>query len=233
MRFGFVALFLGLTALVTGQSVPVNDWLVVPGVRVGPITATTVRADMKRLFPQSTVAEDELELDEGMVFPATMVARETQTESLAIVWTGKAADAHPKQVFMCRGRRRVACNWHAVGVGGDIAPGVKLLDLETMNGKPFTIHGFGWGYGGNVESWDGGRMEKLDCHRSLSIALDGERGRDGEFTTQLTDDEKISFSGNRSVSTTTPALRKLNPAVTEILFIFPAGDLKACGPASR
>lgn len=222
-----VVVFLGLAALATGQSVP-TDFTVVPGVRVGPVTASTVRADIKGLFPKASVAEDELELDEGMVFPATWVARENPAESLAIIWTGKAADAHPKQVFLCRGRRRTACKWHATGVGGDIATGMKLSELETMNGKPFTIHGFGWGYGGAVETWDGGALDKVDCHHSLSIALDGER-KDGEFTVPLTEDEVVSFSGNRSVPSSTPALRKLNPAITEILFVFPPPGAKACG----
>jgi hypothetical protein len=230
MRVFLAFVFAGLTALPgTGQSVPVNDWMVVPGVRVGPITAATVRADLQRLFPTATVADSELELDEGMVFPSTMVARETQAESLAIIWQGKGADAHPKEIFLCRGRRRVACKWHAAGVGGEIIPGMKLLDLEVMNGKPFTIHGFGWGYGSNVESWDGGAIDKVDCHHSLSIAIDGERGRDGELTLKLTDEETNSFSGNQSVPTTTPALRKLNPEITEILFIFPPPGAKSCG----
>src|SRR5271166_2376187 len=93
-----VALALLCLSQMAGQG-PVNDWLIVPGVRVGPVTARTVRGDLQRLFPQSTVGEGELELDEGMVFPATMVARGTPAESLAIVWTGPGADAHPKQVF--------------------------------------------------------------------------------------------------------------------------------------
>src|ERR1700691_5637255 len=106
MRIVFPAVVLTLLSVfpIGGQN-PANDWLIVPGVRVGPVTAATVRGDLQRLFPKDTVSDQELELDEGMVFPATMVARGTPSESLAIVWTGAGADAHPKQVFVCRGRR--------------------------------------------------------------------------------------------------------------------------------
>jgi len=199
----------------------VNDWLIVPGARVGLVTAKTVRADLPKLFPQATVEDQELELDEGMVFPATMVNRAKQSESLAIVWTGKAADAHPKQVFVCRGRRRGACQYHAPVAGGDIATGTKLSDLETLNGKPFTIQGFGWGYGGSVISWDDGKLQKVDCNSSLSLAIDGERNRDGDLTMDLTEAERGTFTGNRPVPSDTPSLRKLNPQITEILVRFP------------
>jgi hypothetical protein len=218
-------LALAASCVLMGQSAPSNDWLVVPGVRVGPITANTVRGDLKGLFPQATLAEDELELDEGMVFPATFVAREKQPESLAIVWTTKAADAHPKQIYMCRGRRRGECKWHTA----ELSVGTKLSDIEKINGKPFSIHGFGWGYGGDVESWDGGKLEKLACLQNLTVSMDGER-RDGEFTTPITSEERNSFSGNRSIPTTNPALRKLNPAITEMLFLFPRNAAEAACP---
>jgi hypothetical protein len=222
-----VAVALFCLSQMAGQG-SANDWLIVPGVRVGPVTAATVKADLARLFPQATVSDQELELDEGMVFPATMVARGTQSESLAIVWTGKEADAHPKQVFVCRGRRRGACKYHAPVAGGDIAVGTKLSDLETLNGKPFTMQGFGFGYGGSVLSWDDGKLGKIDCHSSLSLAIDGERDRDGDLTIDMTSADRGTFTGNRPVSTTTPALRKLNPSVTEILFKFPEPGARPC-----
>ena len=205
-----------------------NDFMIVPGVRVGPITAATVHGDLKQLFPAATVKDDELELDEGMVFPATFIAQNVPAESLAIVWTGKGADAHPKQVFMCRGRRRGTCRYHAAGLGGDVATGTKLAELETMNGKPFTIQGFGWTYGGNIVSWDGGKMQAWDCNSSLSIVVDGERNREGGLALQLSEADRSTFTGNQQVSTSTAALRKLNPAITEMLFIFPSAGAKPC-----
>lgn len=222
-----VALTLLCLSRMAGQGTE-NDWLIVPGVRVGPITASTVRADLRRLFAQTAVSDGELELDEGMVFPATFVARGTPAESLAIVWTGAGADAHPKQVYICRGRRPGTCKYHAAVPGGDIAAGTRLADLEKLNGKPFTIQGFGFGYGGSVLSWDGGKLAKIDCHSSLSLAIDGERNREGELAMDLTAEERATFTGNRPVPSNTPALVKLNPAVTEILFKFPEPGAQPC-----
>jgi len=229
MKTGFSAAALTLLGLfqMAGQGNG-NDWLIVPGVRVGPVTASTVRGDLQRLFPKDTVSDQELELDEGMVFPATMVARGTPSESLAIVWTDKSAGAHPKQVFVCRGRRRGVCKYHAPVPGGDIAAGTRLSELEALNGKSFTIQGFGFGYGGSVLSWDDGKLQQVDCNSTLSLAIDGERDRDGDLTMDLSEAERGTFSGSRPVSSTTAALRKLNPAVTEILFRFPGAGAKPC-----
>jgi hypothetical protein len=35
-----------------------------------------------------------------------------------------------------------------------------LDDLARRNGKPIDFSGFGWDYGGNISSWNGGTMEK-------------------------------------------------------------------------
>ena len=220
--------FLALSQLTGQVPAAANDWMIVPGVRVGPVNSTIVHDDLKKLFPGSTIVDQELELDEGMVFPATIIDQNVPGESLSIVWTGKGADAHPKQVFLCRGRRRGMCKYHAAGPGGDIATGTKLSELETMNGKPFTLGGFGWTYGSNISSWDGGKLAAWDCNGTLSIAMDGERNREGGLTMPLASDERGTFTGNRPIPTTTPALRKLNPAITEMLFIFPAAGTKPC-----
>jgi hypothetical protein len=223
MRFAIALVLLAAPSVAMGQG---NDFVLVPGLRVGPLTGSAVKADVPRLFPGATVKDDELELDEGYVLQATFVNREKRPESMAIVWS---SDGHPKQVYLCRGRGRGECKWHATAPGGNIGVGVKMLDLEKINGKPFTIHGFGYGYGGNIEAWDGGKIEKFDCNNSLLLGVDGVRNREGDFTVSITSEEKQSFSGNRSIPTTNEGLRKLNPAITDVVFNFAEPGAKSCG----
>src|SRR6266700_7288576 len=108
-----------------------NDWTLVPGVRAGPITAGTMRDDLARLFPTGAVEDDEIELDEGMLQPATFVYRRDSSETLAISWNGKGPQAHPKQIFVCHGLRRGPCRWQ---ISGGIRIGTRLTELEAMNG---------------------------------------------------------------------------------------------------
>jgi hypothetical protein len=188
-----------------------NDWRIVPGERLGPVTAATTRADVPRLFPGAPAKDDEIELAEGVLEPATQVA------DLAIVWSGKSADAHPSRIFICRGRRRSSCQWRTTD---GITLGVRLDRLEQLNGRPFSISGFGFDYGGNVLSWDGGKLARLDCGARLILTLDGDRGRDGRLTVDLTPDERHSITGDKPVASDTPAMRKVNPSVTEMVLQF-------------
>jgi hypothetical protein len=209
-----------------GQSVaPANDWLVVPGVRIGPITASTTRSDLQRLFPAGAVRDDDIELDEGLVKPGTFVFRGTSAEELAIFWTGKEADAHPKEVFLCFGRRKGPCRWQS---DGGIRVGMRLTELETMNGKPFMVASFGWDYGGNVTSWANGKLARLDCNGRLILALDAERVRIGEYAVKLTPDEMHVVLGGHDVSSADQAMRKINPGVVGLFYQFPGPDTPKC-----
>jgi hypothetical protein len=204
---------------------PDADWTIVPGERVGPITAKTVRADLPRLFGSIPIEDDAIELDEGIVLPATLLSKTTPSESLAVVWDGKGSGAHPKQIFLCRGRRRGPCKWHTAD---GISDGTQLSQLVALNGKPFTVSGFGMNYGGNVQSWDGGKLETLECGGRLTLTLDGERQRGGALTVDLTSEERHSLIGDKPVPSSTPAVRKVNPVATEMVFYFPGPDSKPC-----
>ena len=73
----------------SGQSAPpANDWMVVPGARVGPITAGSTRADLRKFFSSDAVRDEDIELDK-LLRPGTFVFRGTPAETLAIFWTGR------------------------------------------------------------------------------------------------------------------------------------------------
>jgi len=199
-----------LVALLFAPQAPANDWALVPGVRVGPITAVTVRADLDRFFPKGSVEDDEIELDEGILQPATFVFRKDPSQTLAISWNG----THPKQVFICHGLRRGTCRWQAPN---GIHFGTRLNEIESLNGGPFTVSGFSFYYGGNVLSWDGGKLAKLDCNGRLVLTLDGERA--GKVQ---------AIRGDRPIPSSTPEMRKLNPSVVGMLFQFAGPDSKRC-----
>jgi hypothetical protein len=179
------------------------------------VTRQTVRADLARLFPKDAVEDDEIELDEGMLQPATLVYKKDPSQALAISWS---AAGTPRQIFLCWGLRRGPCRWHtADGIG----IGTRLDELERRNGGPFTIAGFGYNYGGNVLSWNGGKLAGLDCNGRLVLTLDGERAG-GRYTPEMTNEELRSIRGDRPIRSSTPAFHKLNPRVVGMLLQFAA-----------
>jgi hypothetical protein len=211
---------LAMAALLAGAAWA-QDWTVVAGERVGPIARQTTRAELTRWFPAAAIEDDQIELDEGMLDPATLVNRRDPSQALAIAWT---AAGTPKQIFLCWGLRRGACRWKA---SNGIGFGTPLSELETLNGGPFTIVGFGYNYGGNVLSWDGGKLSRMECGGRLVLTLDGERSG-GRYTPALTNEELRSIRGDRPIASNTPAFRKLNPRVVGMLMVFSGADAKKC-----
>ena len=222
-RGGWIPILIALTVVSTTHAA--NDWLLVPGVRVGPITAGAVPADLRRIFPDASIKDDEIELDEGMLQPATLVYPGNPSETLAIAWNGKGPQAHPREIFVCWGRRRGLCRWQT---SSGIKMGMRLDQLEAMNGKPFIVWGFGWNYGGNVISWEGGALAKLDCGGRLVLTLDAERLGPGRYSAGLTPEETHSITGDRPISSSIQGMQKANPAVVGILFQFPGSESKKC-----
>ncbi|HTS27971.1 MAG TPA: hypothetical protein VMH81_18980 [Bryobacteraceae bacterium] len=211
-------------AALAAQTAPAQDWTIVAGLRVGPIAATAVRADLPRLFPTGAVEDDEIELDEGMLQAATLVYKNDPSQALAISWDGKGPQAHPRQIFICHGLRRGACRWQ---VAGGIRFGTTLAELESLNGGHFTLSGFGFNYGGNVTSWDGGKLARLDCGGRVVLTLDGAR-TGGRYSVPMTPEEVHAVRGDRPISSSTPAMQKLNPRVVGILFQFAGSESTNC-----
>jgi hypothetical protein len=190
-----------------------QDFTVVPGERVGPINGLTMRADLARWFPAEAIEDDQIELDEGMLQPATLVYRKDPSQALAISWS---ASGTPRQIFLCWGQRRGTCRWQT---SNGIRFGTRLTDLEAMNGRPFTIAGFGYNYGGNVLSWDGGKLARSACTGRVVLTLDGER-TGGRYTPSMSNEELRSIRGDRPIASRTPAFHKLNPRVVGMLMVF-------------
>jgi hypothetical protein len=190
-----------------------QDFTVVPGERVGPVTATTTRSSLAKSFPSGAVEDDEIELDEGMLQPATLVNRKDPSQALAISWN---AAGTPKQIFLCWGLRRGTCRWQT---SNGIRFGTRLSELESLNGGPFTISGFGYNYGGNVISWNRGKLAPSRCSGRLVLTLDGERSG-GLYTVPMTSEELRSIRGDRPIPSSTPAFQKLNPRVVGMLVAF-------------
>ena len=76
-----VALVVVLLGTASAQK---NDWLIVPGQRVGPITASTTRADLDILFGKDNVRESNLDISEGPE-AATVVFGDDPSAALAII----------------------------------------------------------------------------------------------------------------------------------------------------
>ena len=85
--------------------------------------------------------------------------------------------------------------------------GMKMSEVIALNGKTFTITGIGWDLGGNVVSWEGGKLANKNANVRFNDYSDNMGG--------LKEAEYNSIIGDREFDTKHPAIQKLNPIVDE------------------
>ena len=173
------------------------DFIIVPGQRVGAITAASTEADIKELYGEDNVEYRSVHIGEGESQPGIAVFPNTPDE-LEIVWDIAAATGNPE--FIRISNENTA--WRTVQ---GVTVGTSLKELEKINGKPFQLYGFGWDYGGLVSDWKSG---KLNSH--LIIAL------------EPADWEEVGpeVSGDIILSSDDPKVRKLNARVASMVVTF-------------
>jgi hypothetical protein len=179
-----------------------SAWLIRPG-GAGPITAQTSEADLRRRFGAG-VDEARIQLGEGETAPGTVLYREDSLRRAEILWRDTTGRRHPARVIL-RGERS---RWQ---VGPGISLGTSLEDLERLNGRPFSLAGFGWDYAGGVIDWKGG---------ALDSALAGVRLYLDPGPSQY---ESVPYSqvvGDREYLSSLPAMQQLNPRVAQIFIDF-------------
>ena len=133
---------------------PVNDWLIVPGVRVGPITSDMSESDLIGIFGRDVVTQQEVYYFEGLYRPGTVVFPMDSSRRLEILWKDEQGRTHPERIDIRGGGRS---RWKT---DDGITLGTSAAELERVNGKPFRITSSCCDYSGTAWSWEGGVLEQ-------------------------------------------------------------------------
>ena len=205
-----------LVLLLSAPTKP-DRWLVVPGKRVGPLTAQTRRADLVRIFGAKNV-KDAMRSAGGdsEPEPATTIFPGKPDAELTIFWVRKiesqkrvTSDQTIDVVDLCPAAH--TCKWH---LASGLSLGSSLRQLEAWNGGAFVLTGFGWDYSGTVVDWKKGKLDPLlrTCRRLMTRV-------DWQETDKATAAEKIDYNavtGDRDILSSEPAMQRLNPRIYQI-----------------
>lgn len=129
-----------------------NDWLIVPGQRVGPVTAATTRAGLDAIFGKENVQDRNPDINEGPE-AATVVFADDASAALAVTWDRERVSA----IHICYATQTGPCRWRTAS---GIRLGLPMQELQKLNEKPFQISGYGSVGGGAVMSWRHGALEE-------------------------------------------------------------------------
>jgi hypothetical protein len=180
------------------------EWRIVPGRSTSPVTVETSEADLRQRYGSASVESTRIQIGEGETMAGTVIYPGDSLRRAEIVWQDSLNRRRPARVILRGSQSRWQVN-HGISLG------TSLEELERLNGRPFTLAGFGWDYAGIVTDWKGG---------SLDGALAGVKLYLDPGPAQYESAPYSQVLGDRDYSSALPAMRQLNPRVTQIFVDF-------------
>lgn len=184
---------------------------IVPGVKVGAITARTSEADLKKIYGGKNVRAGDIGIGEGETVPGTIVYPNDPRKRIEIAWKDATAKKSPDFVQF-NGDKSL---WT---IAPGISLGTSLKALEQFNGKGFVLTGFEWDYAGTVIDWNGGKLaRKFGKDNKFAIL----RLSPKTYGNRALQKDLDAVAGDRDFSSKNKSMQKINPAVYQIIVKFP------------
>jgi hypothetical protein len=172
----------------------IDNLVVIPGERVGPITAETARAELDDLFGKENVADIQHPTFEGETMPGTVIYPGSTKEAV-VLWVQQ----DPTQTV-----DRVVINGSQWSLPSGLNKGDDLSAMEALNGAPFMIYGFEWDYGG-LGYFKGGA---LDRKATVKFRPNNTQGAD-----------YANATGDKLFNSQDPAMLAVDPRVEEVAIV--------------
>ena len=154
------------------------------------------------MYGADNVAEQTLDGAEGEQYQATVVFPNDPARRIEVQWAGEAEDAHPSTVSARADHNSAWIGPHGLAIGQTIA------EVQQKNGRPFTVYGFDWDYGGMISDWKGG-----------ALAEQGGCSVHGQF--DQTAQNYSGAEGDREFASDSAAMRGAAPVLRMILIRLP------------
>lgn len=194
------------TTPASGPARPTTLWLVAPPGDTAAVGPATSERELVARFGATNVGRDTIQVGEGFTEPGTVLFPDDSRRRLEILWADTLTRDRPARV------RAGGSAWVA---HPGVRLGLPLAEVERLNGRAFTMTGFGWDYGGTVLSWDGGRLDSLPPGVTrLLVRFDHPRDP------PVSEDEERRVSGEGRIPSSDPIMRRMQPYVYHVEVLF-------------
>lgn len=197
----FITSLLLSTALFSANLMA-DDFILIPGVQAGPVTATTTEAELISQLGADQVKRDVMALGEGEEAEVTSLFPGNKEKELQILWD--IPFTKPLVVNV------IGTAWKTKE---GVMLGISLKDLEKINQASFELSGYGWDYEGSVLNYGSGLLSKYD--NTLLV-----RFNDGDAAQRVSEAEFATILGDNSFSSNNEILQKMNPVITDMNISF-------------
>lgn len=193
----------GSAADSTGVDAPASedaitaDHTIVPGQRVGPVTATTSRQQLADIYGEANLTDTDIYVGEGFSEPGTVVTMGSESQ-FAVVWLD---DSRSRPLMA----KDFSADWktpEGIGVG------MSYAELQQQLGD-FQLYGFAWDYGGTL-ALEGSHLD----HYYGNLLL---RVEPSSASIEANPEAFQASLGDRLIPSTDPNLAQLDIAVVEMV----------------
>lgn len=173
--------------------------IIIPGVRVGKVTANTSRGELAKLFPPNIAELKDIEvpLGEGMTASGTKIEISDEN-TFTVIWKNEQKTEVEKVL-------NFGMAWH---LSESIHIGTKWQVLQEKLGN-FSLFGFRWDYGGTIQL-EGTALEKYQDYLIIRVAP-------SQDAISSNSQAINAVSGERLFQSTNPNLEQLDLRVSEIV----------------
>lgn len=180
-----------------GSAKLLGDRIIEPGVRVGPITRDTSRADLAAQFGEEALEDGDIPVGEGFTEFGTR-ANLGPAESFSVIWVDESRD-RPATV------KDFGSDWQTPeGIG----IGTTFAELEAILG-PFQLYGFDWDYGGTIVLEN---TQLANYYGSLILRVQPSR-----TAAEQAGDAYLAVTGDRLFDSDNPSFDSLGITVSEMI----------------
>lgn len=174
-----------------------EDYTVLPGRRVGQVTASTSRQQLADLYGEANLQDTDVPVGEGFTEPGTVVSIDNQPQ-FTVVWL----DGSRSRPLMAKD---FSPTWQTPeGIGVDTPYATLQQQLGT-----FQIYGFGWDYGGTL-SLEG---SQLDAYYGLLLL----RAEPSPAAMEAHPEAAQATAGDRLLPSTDPNLAQLDLRISAMI----------------
>jgi hypothetical protein len=152
-------IFKGILTPNEEKALAMNDFLITPGTSAGRVKLGSKKQDVEQIFGAQFIKEGDIFFPEGLSAKGFYIFKDDAQELQCV--TDEKTGAIETILI-----RQPAASW-ATAEG--IKIGARLDELLKMNEKPIRFTGFGWDYGGNICSFNGGKLAGLEGKLSINL----------------------------------------------------------------
>jgi hypothetical protein len=218
MKLSIFLFLLFIFVITLGYAEDTDPYLIVPGVRVGPITAKTIELDLVELYGVENVHSTVSLSGQSETTTETILFPFDTMKKLQIIWVNGNSHEGPALVRIS-GTRSL---WHTED---GISLGTSLIRLEIMNGTFFHLTGFNFDNPGVITDCGYGKL------KYLGYLTPGEETIRGKFVTlsldqpnyvydRVTKEEYATIVKDGIFRSDNSVMERLNPVVRQIEMTF-------------